>query len=152
MALIDTTTHIEAPPERVWAVLADWEGQPTWMADARSVAVLSPHREGVGVVLRCRTGIVAGLAVTDDMTVTEWDPPRVMGVRHLGAVIRGVGAFELSPTPHGTRLRWWEEFTAPLGTVGEAVAQTVVVPLVERVFRRSLAGLKRVCEAASIRP
>lgn len=38
MARIQTTTHIEAPVERVWDVLTAWEGQPRWMRDARSVA------------------------------------------------------------------------------------------------------------------
>lgn len=159
MARIEVTTHIEADPERVWEVLVDWEGQSRWMRDAHSVTVLSPHREGVDVVLSCRTDIIGGLRgarrpggslllVDDEMVITEWDRPRVIGIRHLGRVIRGVGAFELSPTPHGTHFTWWEEIDAPLGPVGEAVATVAVVPVVRRVFRSSLAGLKRVCEAS----
>lgn len=146
MALIDTSTHIEADPARVWQVLVDWEGQPAWMADARSVDVLSPAREGVGVVLRCMTDIAGGIVVTDDMIVTEWKPEREIAIRHLGWLIRGVGAFEIEPTQHGTLFRWWEEVTVPFGSLGETVAGAAVVPTVTRVFRRSLAGLKRVCE------
>lgn len=149
MARIEATTHIEADPKRVWEVLVAWEEQPRWMTDARSVTVLSPEREGLGVVLRCETNIAAGFVVKDDMVVTEWDPGSIMGVRHLGAIIRGVGAFELEPTRSGTRFTWWEEIEAPLGALGEAVAQTVVAPLVGRVFRDSLVGLKHVCESAA---
>ncbi len=61
MARIEVTTHIEADPEQVWEVLIDWEGQPRWMRDAHSVTVLSPHREGVDVVVRCRTDVIGGL-------------------------------------------------------------------------------------------
>ncbi|HVM00310.1 MAG TPA: SRPBCC family protein [Egibacteraceae bacterium] len=152
MARIEVTTHIEADPARVWEVLVDWEGQSRWMRDARSVTVLSPNREGTDVVVRCRTDIIGGLVVTDDMVTTEWDEPRVIGIRHLGWLIRGVGAFELAPTRHGTLFTWWEEIDPPLGPLGEAVTTLAVVPRVRRVFRGSLAALKRVCESTSVRP
>lgn len=145
MARIEASTHIQAPVARVWDVLCDWEAQPVWMRDARSVEVTSPHRTGPEVVLRCRTAI-AGILVTDTMVTTEWEEQRIIGVRHTGWPIRGVGAFEVAPTPHGTHFTWWEEITVPLWAVGEAVATLVVVPPVRRVFRRSVAGLKRVCE------
>lgn len=151
MARIEVNTHIETPPERVWDVLVDWESQPTWMVDARTVTVLSPRRDGTGTVLRCRTDI-AGLVVTDDMEISEWDEGRLLGVRHLGRLIRGVGAFQLEPTPHGTRLTWWEEFDAPLGAVGEALTQVLIAPLVTRTARRSVANLKRLCESRAVRP
>jgi uncharacterized membrane protein len=146
VARIEATTHIEAPLERVWEVLIDWEAQPVWMVDARSVEVLTAHREGAGVLLRCRTDIAGGLVITDDMETTEWSEHKVIGVRHLGQVIRGVGAFELEPTSVGVHLVWWEEMDAPLGPLGEAVATVAIAPYVRRVFRSSLANLKRVCE------
>ncbi|HVM13939.1 MAG TPA: SRPBCC family protein [Egibacteraceae bacterium] len=152
MARIEATTHIEADPARVWEVLVDWEGQARWMHDARSVEVLSLHREGVDVVVRCRTDIVGGIVVTDDMVTTEWEEPRIVAVRHLGWLIRGIGAFELSPTRNGTHFTWWEEIELPLGPFGEAIGTVAVVPAVRRVFRRSLAAFKRVCESTSVRP
>ena len=146
MARIEAVTHVEAPVARVWERLIDWERQSEWMVDARSVAVLSEAREGVGVELRCRTNIL-GFVVNDDLSVTEWTEPSVLGVRPLGLLVRGVGAFELSETPYGTRLEWWEEAEAPGGAVGDALAGVLIVPWVTRVFRRSLARFKRVCEA-----
>ncbi|HVM18369.1 MAG TPA: SRPBCC family protein [Egibacteraceae bacterium] len=145
MARIEVATHVEAPRERVWQVLTDWEGQPDWMVDASSVRVLGERRSGAGVQLRCRTNILGAL-VDDDLEITEWDEPSVLGVRHLGWVIRGVGAFELAPTAHGCHVTWWEEAQVPFGAVGDAAAGIVVVPWVTRVFRRSLARLKRVAE------
>lgn len=146
MARIEASTHIEAPRERVWQTLVDWEHQSDWMVDARSVVVLSEAREGMGVTVRCRTNII-GFEVLDDLEVTEWDPPATLGMRHAGRVLQGVGAFELTETPYGTRVLWWEEAEAPLGAVGDAVAGAVVVPWVRRVFVRSLARFKRLAEA-----
>lgn len=151
MARIEAITHIEAPPKRVWDVLVDWEGQTSWMRDALEVEVLSDHREGPGVVVRCRTNI-AGAAVDDHMETTEWVEHEIIGVRHTGRVIRGIGAFELEPTAHGTKFTWWEEIDTPGGDLGDALVGVLVVPWIRRVFRTSLAGLKRVCESRSVRP
>ena len=146
MARIEVTTHVEASPQRVWDVLTDWERQAEWMADVRHLTVVSEQREGTGVALRANTDIL-GFMVRDELEVTQWEPPSVLGVRHLGRLIAGVAAFELTPTAAGTRLVWWEEASVPLGGVGDAVAELVLVPWIRRVFRRSVAHLKRLCEA-----
>jgi hypothetical protein len=151
MARVEATTHIEASPERVWEVLVDWEGQAAWMVDADSVTVLSPHREGPDVTIRALTRL-GPAAVRDDMAVTDWQEHRLIAIRHLGLLIRGVGAWELTPTAHGTRFVWWEELELPLGQLGELAGNAIVAPWVKRNFRASLAGLKRVCESSSARP
>lgn len=142
---VSVDTHVEAPTERVWAVLVDWEAQPRWMVDARAVEVVGQRREGLGTRLRCPTDLAFGVVVTDQLEVVEWTPPHMLGVRHTGAVIRGVAAFELRATHHGTHLRWWEEIDPPLGPLGW-LGGLAAAPLVRRVFRRSLANLKRLAE------
>ena len=47
---------INAPIERVWAALADWESQGDWMLQTR-VEVTSQIREGVGTSISAFTGI-----------------------------------------------------------------------------------------------
>lgn len=150
MARIHAETHVEAPPRQVWDVLVDWEGQARWMRAARRVEVVGSQRAGVGVRLRCPTTL-AGVTFTDELVTTEWDDPNLLGVRHDGWFIRGVATFELTATPHGTRVLWQEEIDPPLGPLGEAAA-TVLVPAVDRLFRADLAALKRICESTSVRP
>lgn len=147
MARIEVVTHVEAPPGRVWEVLTDFERQGEWMTDVRRITLPNPEREGVGVVVQCETDIL-GFPVRDDIVVIEWQPQSVLGIRHVGRLIRGVAAFELEPTPQGTHVLWWEEAQLPLGGLTDPVAQLLVVPWVTRVFRRSLAGLKRIIESA----
>ena len=149
VARVSESIHVEADQKTVWSVLVAWEDQPRWMVDAKSVVVLSPHREGTGVVLRCVTNIALGRTVRDDVTVTEYQEPEMLGVRHLGPWYQGIGAFELTETTDGTLVQWWEEVQAPLGRVGEAAA-TALMPYVSRVFRRSLAQLKQVAEARAV--
>jgi uncharacterized protein YndB with AHSA1/START domain len=149
VARIEAVTHVEAPRHQVWDLLVDWERQVEWMVDLRAVEVLTDQRDGPGVTIRCRTDIL-GVVVNDHLAVTEWEEGAVLGMRHLGRLIRGVGAFELADTAYGTRLLWWEEAEVPLGAVGDAIAGVAVVPWVERTFRRSLAGFKSVCERGQV--
>lgn len=143
--------HIHRPVDRVWDLLIDWESQPDWMQDARSVTVTSPHRTGLGVTVSVPTNIALGIVVLDEMEVTEWVERQRIAVRHTGRVIKGSGAFEVAPTrlpggAQGTIFTWWEDIDAPLGTLGDLVARYAAVPVVSFVFRRSLRALKRVAE------
>lgn len=147
MALLRVTTHIDAPPERVWELLSDWEGSSAWMVDATAVEVLGALRDGAGSRIRAVT-VVAGVSLTDEMTVTRWEPGRLIQVRHDGWPIRGVAWFEIAPEAGGTRLEWAEELDPPLGPLGELGARVLKRPL-ESVLRRSLVRLRKLAEAAA---
>lgn len=145
MAFLRALVHIEAPPERVWELVAGWERQAEWMVDATSVVVLTARREGVGTRIRAVT-TVAGIPVADPMEVTRWEPGRLVEVRHLGWPIRGIAWFDLRPSLTGTWFEWAEELDPPLGPLGEAGA-TVLRGALERMLGRSLATLKRLAES-----
>lgn len=151
MARVEERVHIHRPVAQVWDLLIDWESQPDWMQDARSVTVTSPNRTGVGVTIDVPTNIPLGITVLDVMEVTEWEAQRTIAVRHTGRVIKGSGAFELAPTrlpggAEGTIFTWTEDIDAPLGVVGDTIARFTAVPVVSWVFRRSLRALKAYAE------
>jgi hypothetical protein len=127
-------------------VLTQWERQSEWMLDAESVEVLTPEREGEGVTIRCPTNLL-GVTVEDVMRVTGWDEPHRLEVTHLGRIITGSGAFELTDTASGgTRIDWYELIDPPFGALGEWGASTLVRPLLARLFTRSLRGLAELSE------
>lgn len=144
---LEVERHAAAPRAVVWDVLTQWERQPEWMLDAKSVEVLTPRREGVGVTIRCPTNLL-GVTVQDVMRVTAWREQEELEVTHLGRVITGVGAFLLDDAPDGgTRIRWWEQVDPPLGALGEWGATVFVLPILRRVFGASLQRLARLAEA-----
>jgi hypothetical protein len=103
---------IDAPIEKVWASLADWESQGDWMLQT-SVEVTSEIREGVGTTIAAFTGI-GKLGVMDHMQVTHWEPPFICDVLHTGKIIKGTGRFQLSSiNSTSTRFNWSEEILAP---------------------------------------
>ncbi|MEX1176954.1 MAG: SRPBCC family protein [Nitriliruptor sp.] len=144
---LEVTVEADAPREAVWTVLTTWERQSEWMLDATSVEVLTPAREGAGVTIRCPTNLL-GVTVEDVMRVTAWDEPSRLEVTHLGAIITGSGAFELTALGAGrTRIDWWEEVTPPFGAAGERGASLLVLPVLRHLFTRSLRNLARLAEA-----
>jgi len=88
------------------------------------VWVTSDVREGVGTSISAFTGPLymlypkfSKLGLLDLMTVTKWNPPHSCDVIHTGAVLKGVGTFELVETaPSKTQFKWSEtvEVPAPL--------------------------------------
>ncbi|MCC5948471.1 MAG: SRPBCC family protein [Nitriliruptoraceae bacterium] len=145
---LEVDVRSAAPRRTVWEVLTHWERQPEWMLDAKEVHVLTPERTGEGVTIRCPTNLF-GLTVQDVMRVTRWEDEQVLEVTHLGKIITGTGAFELSDDGEGTLIHWWEEIDPPLGALGEWGASTFVLPIIRRIFTRSLGNLAALAEQES---
>lgn len=96
---INICIKIAAPIEKVWAAIADWESQGDWMLQTR-VWVTSEIRSGVGTSISALTGplVKSGFkyGLLDKMVVTNWQPPFLCEVDHVGKVIKGSGTFQLT--------------------------------------------------------
>jgi uncharacterized membrane protein len=147
VAFFRVLVRIDAPAERVWELLEDWEGSAAWMVDATTVRVLGDQRAGVGTRVEAVTRI-AGVPLTDVMEVVAWEEPHVIAVRHEGWPIRGLAWFELRPAPGDTTwFEWAEELDPPLGPLGE-LGGVLLRPAIERVLRASAKKLKALAEAS----
>jgi carbon monoxide dehydrogenase subunit G len=143
VASISVQTTIAAPPERVWAEIEDIGSHVRWMEDAVAIRFTSAERSGEGAAFDCDTKL-GPFHLTDRMVVTEWDPPRALGIRHAG-VVTGTGRFLLEPSVSGTRFTWEEELDFP-ARMGGGVGGTLAAPLLRWVWRRNLANLKSLVE------
>ena len=146
MTSIRVEETILAPPETVWATIEDISTHVRWMEDAVAISFTSATRSGVGAAFDCETK-VGPFRLTDRMVVTEWDPPRTMGIRHAG-VVGGVGRFVLRPAPGATSFAWQEDLVFPAWMGGE-LGGRAAAPMLRRVWRRNLANLKSLIEGQS---
>ena len=147
---INIRIKIAAPIEKVWAAIADWESQGDWMLQTK-VWVTSDIRSGIGTSISALTGPLAksgskfGLkfGLLDKMVVTNWQPPTLCEVDHVGDLLKGTGKFELSDASIAgksiTTFDWSETIRAP-----KAIFLLIYLPTVLGVrisllrFRRSL--------------
>jgi hypothetical protein len=136
---LKVATTVPVAPRVLWRALERIETHVDWMADAESILFTSVQREGVGTTFECLTR-VGPFRLNDEMRVTEWEPGRVMGIEHHGAVT-GAGRFTLAPVATGTRLVWEERVRFPWwlgGPLGEQVGR----PVLEAIWRRNLRRLR----------
>jgi len=135
---------IDAPSEKVWARIADWQSQSDWMLQTK-VWVTSDSVEGVGTSIAAFTGPFykfyprfKTVGLLDLMTVTHWQPPVRCDVEHVGKVLKGSGTFQLSDVKNGkTCFDWSETIIAP------RVLFLAVAPFLYLGVRISLARFAR---------
>ena len=135
---------VRAPASAVWDAVTDWPAQGEWMPATRVRAVDGDGR-CVGGRIEAFTGL-GRLGFLDTMVVTEWLPPTRCAVDHTGRVIRGTGAFRVTPTPDGATFTWSEELELPGGALG-GVGWLLISPFVRLAVRHALTRLAHSIEA-----
>ena len=144
------TIKINKPVDEVWQSLVDWKGQSKWMLQTKVWSELDQDRtvkNGKGVLIFAFTGIFPKLypklklGILDTMEVTNWKPPHLCEVMHIGRIIRGTGKFELKKVRGGTIFYWQEEIIAqPLVLLFAKPALLIGVWLSLRRFARQVSA------------
>ena len=135
MQEIDVRTGSSAPPERIWALLADARTWPRW-APFDEAAV--EDGEGLGELRRFRTG----RRVTRER-LTGFDPPRRLEYELVSGIpIRDYRAeVTLTPEADGTAIRWHSRFRSKIPGTGALARRGL-----ERFIQRTAEGLAREAE------
>lgn len=144
------TIKINKPVDEVWQSLVDWKSQSKWMLQTKVWSELDQDRtvkNGKGVLIFAFTGIFPKLypklklGILDTMEVTNWKPPHLCEVMHIGRIIRGTGKFELKKVRGGTIFYWQEEIIAqPLVLLFAKPALLIGVWLSLRRFARQVSA------------
>lgn len=144
---IRVSVDIAAPVQKVWDIVEPVERHIDWMADAVAIRFQTEQTRGTGTTFFCDTK-VGPIKLVDVMTITAWEPGKVMGVKHTG-VVTGTGEFTLEAidATH-TRFTWTESLTFPWwlgGPIGAFVGGQIVM---KAIWRRNLRELKKLVESA----
>jgi len=148
MARIRTELSIDAPADRVWALVTDWPAQSRWIP-LTTVIIDRPGPNGIagpGTRFTGRTRL-GPLGFDDPMEVTEWRPATdaVAGrcrVSKLGPWLTGWAEIDVRPGPGGTRVEWVEEVRARwTPRIADPVVAAVGSAFFGRVLRRMAAEL-----------
>ena len=135
MRTIESSVHIQAPPERVWGVLSDLTAMRAYMPGLESVALTSGEARGVGAARHCvfEDGVelheqvvswTEGTGYTLETTAFEGVPMRSNRI-----------AFRVAPAPDGTTVTQ---------SMTYAMKGGLLAPLMERMaggmMRKALDG------------
>ncbi len=138
--------HIDAPPERVFAVLADWRSYGDWVVGSRLMRGADPGFPAAGTRFHHQVGW-GPLHLNDHTTVLEVDQP---GKLILKAKARPLGTAVVDLTMEreaaGTRVVMRED-------PGDTASAFVFNPLTHLLVRgRNTESLKRLKRLAEERP
>lgn len=144
MALNDT--FIDAPPERVFAVLADYRAYGEWVVGSRLMRGADPDFPALGTRFYHQVG-VGPLHLNDHPSVEEVEPPRRLVLR---AKARPLGTaivdLRLEPVDGGTKVVLRED-------PGDPLTAFFFMPLTHLLVRgRNVESLRRLKELAENRP
>ncbi len=130
--------RIDASPERVWAVLADFDAISSWAPNVDHSCLLSETTSGVGTTRRIQTG-----RITVVETVTTWEPTEALGytIAGLPPVIRSVtNTWRLRPDGRATTVTLTTDVDAGSRPPQQFVARAVGRKLAQ-TSDQMLAGL-----------
>jgi uncharacterized membrane protein len=138
--------EIDAPRERVWALLADLEGVAAWAPNIVECRLLSRVRQGVGAARRVRhaTGIVL------DEEVVAWD--ECSGYTYeirgrLGPLRELRESWTVAPAPSSCVASATIRYDLRFGMLGRVVDRLLLRLLLRRQMSLGLSGLKRHAES-----
>lgn len=138
MARWERTIEIDAPPARVWAVMADVARWPEWTPSIESVEEASPDFGLGGTAM-----VKAKVAPLSKYTVTRWEPGRGFDWETKVRGATSVGGHWIEPNGEGkSRVTLSLEVRGIAGFLGR--------PFISRGIRESLEheceGLRRASE------
>ena len=139
-------THIDASPERVFAVLADWRAYGDWVVGSRLMRGVDPGFPAAGTRFHHQVG-VGPLHLNDHTQVLEVDQPRKLilkaRARPMGTAIVDL---TLEPEGTGTKVTLRED-------PGDKLSAFVFQPLTHLLVRgRNVESLKRLKDLAEHHP
>ena len=140
MKTFETSTDIKATPDRIWALLTDAAGYPSWNTTVDRV----DGRIATGETIKLHIKVNPGQAFP--VKVAELSPPQRMvwvGGMPFG-LFKGIRTFTLTQRGDAVRFEMREVFSGPLSPLIERS-----LPDLQPAFDEFAASLKRRAESAS---
>jgi uncharacterized protein YndB with AHSA1/START domain len=116
MKRVEREARIAAPPDALFAYLANLDNLPEWMAGILSAEVTSAGELGAGSTARVVRAL-GGQQVDADLTVAEYDPPRRIVITSEVSAVNVAASLDLAPAAEGaTDLRFAMEIRGSMLT------------------------------------
>jgi ligand-binding SRPBCC domain-containing protein len=148
VTVLENSIHIEAPAERVWAVLARLDALHEVDPGVVKSELCSDRAEGVGASRRC--DLRAGGWFCDRVTV--WEPHRELELELYDCTLpvrRLRHHYTLTAEGGGTLVKQRQEYVLKHGPLGTLLDHLVVRRKWEAGIKSFFVGLKRRVEASA---
>lgn len=153
MPTVSDSIWVSAPPERVWALVAEPRRYPEWMDFMEEVTYTSEGPVRADYVYRGKAK-QGRKVVTGDWRITECDPPRLLVHRGAMSDMEAELRTTLEPDREGTL--WFHEMEYRLmprfRPMGWLLEKLLVQRQMQATFARIMAAGKRLVEEGAPAP
>jgi uncharacterized protein YndB with AHSA1/START domain len=104
MRRVEASITIAAPPDQVFAFVADVANLPRWQPGILSATRTSPDPVGVGSTARVVRDL-GGHSMTVDLAITEFEPGRRLALASAASGVSVTATLDLEPAGEGTVAR-----------------------------------------------
>ena len=145
---IEASTHIDAPPARVFEAITDLKSAPGRISAIKRLDVLTDGPVGVGTRFR-ETRVMFGREATAEMEITGFDPGRGYTTESESCGCKYSCSLAVAPERDGSRLT--ASFQGTPLTLPARVMSAIMMPLMRKsmvkAFEQELADIKAWAEA-----
>lgn len=148
MSELQHTITINAPPDKVWKVLADLEAVQHYNPTVSRARYISANRAGVGASRQCELKPKG----TVKERVIAWEPNKALGLELYESPwpIRYMRwRTEVNPNGFGTVVTQRMEYQVKFGLLGAILDRVVMRRTLDRTIAQVFDGLKRFVETGS---
>jgi uncharacterized membrane protein len=146
MARIEKSIVINAPPEKVFAKIGDFEGMLEWNDVMKEVKITSKKRKGVGVTYH-EVAMPGGTRTESDAEVTGWIENERIDIRSTAGNLTFFGSTILKPVTGGTELTIVANYEVPYSILGKIIDKLKVSKDIEKNIESANQNLKNLLES-----
>jgi carbon monoxide dehydrogenase subunit G len=150
MTLASNGIQIDAPPEKVWAVLSDLSTVQDYSPGVSKAYYTSEERNGIGASRHCDLQGPSGWV---EERVAEWDEGRTMTIEIYdsnGPLKEAFGRFDLTPDGHGTIVAFTFTYEMKFGPLGVLMDAFFARPRFDEAVQSTALGLKHHIETGQV--
>ena len=146
MARLEKSIVINAPPEKVFAKIGDFEGMIEWNDVIKEVKITSKKRKGAGVTFH-QVAMAGETRTESDAEVTEWIENERIDLRSTAGNLTFFGSNILKPVTGGTELTIVANYEMPYSILGKIIDKLKVSKDIEKNLESSNQNLKNLLES-----
>lgn len=140
MTTIVKEFEVGAPPQRVFAAVANPERYPRWAVFVKAARTQGPRTHWVYELGRMQVEL--------DTEETVSEPNRIYGFRQTAGFLKsGETRLEIRPTTSGSSVTWTNEYELPYAYLGDLMDRLQQRKQFEEGMDRSILRLKTLLEA-----
>ena len=145
MTVLENSIRIDAPPEKVWSVLASLDTLERYDPGVLKSEIVTPSRQGPGAARRC--DLKPGGWFKE--RVAEWQPNESLSFELFECTLpvrRLKHSYTLTPDGSGTLVRQRMEYELKFGPIGRLMDAMMVRKKWDAGIKGFFAGLKHYVE------